>query len=165
LTVYLTTAFNQFVNPWAISAIGWWYYVVYCGWLIAELIFILSFVVETKGRTLEETAALFDGEEQEDDLRGMGQEAATVSMNRSRLATLDLSRRPSVIMREVSMALPYNMNSRPTSGAFTEESDYTSDLKRKNRPETFEMARRSSVTLTTDSPPLSPLSPNRSSMA
>jgi len=49
LTVILTTAFNQFVNPWAIKAIGWWYYLVYCGWLVVELLFIMKFIVETKG--------------------------------------------------------------------------------------------------------------------
>lgn len=45
----LTAAFNQFVNPWAIDSIGWWYYLVYCGWLIGELVFVITFVVETKG--------------------------------------------------------------------------------------------------------------------
>ena len=44
-----TVAFNQFVNPWALEAIGWWYYLVYCGWLVFELIFVLWFIVETKG--------------------------------------------------------------------------------------------------------------------
>lgn len=49
LTVILTTAFNQFVNPWAIDALGWWYYLVYCGWLVVELLFIIKFIVETRG--------------------------------------------------------------------------------------------------------------------
>ena len=44
-----TVAFNQFVNPWALEAIGWWYYLVYCGWLVFELVFVLWFIVETKG--------------------------------------------------------------------------------------------------------------------
>ncbi|KAL0061933.1 hypothetical protein AAF712_011217, partial [Marasmius tenuissimus] len=86
LTVFLTVAFNQFVNPWALEAIGWWYYIVYCGWLILELVFVLTFIVETKGRTLEETAALFDGEQPQEDLANMGGAAATMSMTtRSRL--------------------------------------------------------------------------------
>ena len=51
-----TAAFNQFVNPWAIEAIGCWYYLVYCGWLVGELIFIVAFVVETKGSNLFDTA-------------------------------------------------------------------------------------------------------------
>ncbi|KAF9003948.1 hypothetical protein BDQ17DRAFT_1424917 [Cyathus striatus] len=84
LTVMLTSAFNQFVNPWAIDAIGWWYYIVYCAWLIIELVFIVVFIIETKGRTLEETAALFDGEEQQQDLAIMGGDAATMTMTMSR---------------------------------------------------------------------------------
>ncbi|KAI0049817.1 general substrate transporter [Auriscalpium vulgare] len=82
LTVQLTLAFNQFVNPWALDAIGWKYYLVYCGWLGFELIFIISFIVETKGRTLEETAILFDGDEKPADLAQRGGQAATVSMAR-----------------------------------------------------------------------------------
>lgn len=50
----LTVAFNQFVNPWAIEAIGWWYYIVYCGWLIVELVFVVTFIVETKGELVVE---------------------------------------------------------------------------------------------------------------
>ncbi|TEB33338.1 general substrate transporter [Coprinellus micaceus] len=61
ITIMATVAFNQFVNPWALDAISWKYYIVYCGWLVFELVFVLFFIVETKGRTLEETAAMFDG--------------------------------------------------------------------------------------------------------
>ncbi|KAF8968146.1 general substrate transporter [Flammula alnicola] len=84
LTLMATIAFNQFVNPWALEAISWWYYLVYCGWLVFELSFIFVFIVETKGRTLEETAALFDGEEQPMDLIAMGGVAADMSMRLSR---------------------------------------------------------------------------------
>ncbi|KAI0635907.1 general substrate transporter [Trametes polyzona] len=76
----LTLAFNQFVNPWALDALGWKYYLVYCGWLIVELVFVVVFIIETKGRTLEETAALFDGEQQPQALMQTGGEAATMSM-------------------------------------------------------------------------------------
>lgn len=57
-------------------------YLVYCGWLIIELVFVVAFIVETRGRTLEETAALFDGEQQPQDLIDMGGEAATMTMSR-----------------------------------------------------------------------------------
>ena len=90
-------AFNQFVNPWALKAIAWRYYTVYCGWLVLELLFVFFFVVETKGewslghaeeskisngmgvagRTLEETAALFDGDQKPNDLVVMGGAAAS----------------------------------------------------------------------------------------
>ncbi|KAF7336639.1 Hexose transporterarabidopsis thliana mutm-like protein-1 [Mycena venus] len=83
LTVFLTSAFNQFVNPWAIGAIGWLYYLVYLGWLAFELAFIWFYVVETKGRTLEETAILFDGEARRNDLAYMGGEAATTHLSRA----------------------------------------------------------------------------------
>ncbi|KAJ7494748.1 general substrate transporter [Mycena galericulata] len=83
LVVFLTSAFNQFVNPWAIGAIGWFYYLVYMGWLAIELTFIWFYIVETKGRTLEETAILFDGEQRQDDLAHMGGEAATTHLSRA----------------------------------------------------------------------------------
>ncbi|KAG6908546.1 hypothetical protein DXG01_004179 [Tephrocybe rancida] len=94
LTVMLTVAFNQFINPVAIDAIGWWYYLVYCGWLIIELVFIVTFIVETRGRTLEETSILFDGEQPTQDLLAMGGEAATMTME-SRGAIIEVERRPS----------------------------------------------------------------------
>ncbi|OBZ72089.1 Lactose permease [Grifola frondosa] len=59
-------------------------YLVYCGWLIVELVFTVTYVIETKGRTLEETAALFDGEQQPHEIMQTGGQAATVSMVRSR---------------------------------------------------------------------------------
>jgi hypothetical protein len=102
-----TIAFNQFINPVAIDAIGWLYYLVYCGWLIFELGFIITFLIETKGllhsitfiliitnlcgflgRTLEETSALFDGEQQPDNLMAMGGEAAAM-MTRKTFVNLD----------------------------------------------------------------------------
>ncbi|KAF9563259.1 general substrate transporter [Agrocybe pediades] len=88
LSLMATVAFNQFVNPWALDAIKWWYYIVYCGWLAFELAFVIFFVVETKGRTLEETAALFDGEAQPADLVAMGGDAADITMRLSRGAVV-----------------------------------------------------------------------------
>ncbi|ELU38012.1 hexose transporter [Rhizoctonia solani AG-1 IA] len=38
-------------------------YLVYSCWLVFELAYMYMFAVETKGRSLEETAALFDGDE------------------------------------------------------------------------------------------------------
>ena len=37
--------------------------IVYCCWLAFELVFVYIFVVETKNLSLEETAALFDGDD------------------------------------------------------------------------------------------------------
>ncbi|KAI0062526.1 hexose transporter [Artomyces pyxidatus] len=62
-TISCALIFNQYVNPIAMDAISWKYYVVYCCWLGFELVYCYFFVVETRGLSLEETAALFDGEE------------------------------------------------------------------------------------------------------
>lgn len=80
--VSLALIFNQYVNPIALQNIGWKYYVrlasrlrptavsyrlssqiFYCCWLFFQFAFCFLFIVETKNRTLEETAALFDGED------------------------------------------------------------------------------------------------------
>ena len=52
--------FNQFVNPVAFSAIRWKYYLVYIGCLSFFLTMIYFFFPETKGRSLEEVAKIFD---------------------------------------------------------------------------------------------------------
>jgi hypothetical protein len=52
LTVALTIAFNQFVNPWALDGIGWWYYLVYIGFLCFELFFVWRYIIETKGMSI-----------------------------------------------------------------------------------------------------------------
>ncbi|KAF7334610.1 Lactose permease [Mycena venus] len=60
-TISLALIFNQYVNPIAFDALTWKYYIVYCAWLGFEGVFLYFFVIETKNRTLEETAAIFDG--------------------------------------------------------------------------------------------------------
>ncbi|KAF8155844.1 hexose transporter [Crassisporium funariophilum] len=61
--ISLSLIFNQYVNPIALEKLQWKYYIVYCCFLCFEAVFLYFFVIETKNRTLEETAALFDGEE------------------------------------------------------------------------------------------------------
>ncbi|KAF8591256.1 hexose transporter [Ramaria rubella] len=63
LTISIAIIFNQYVNPIALAAITWKYYIVYDCWLAFELVFIYLYVIETKNHTLEETAAIFDGTE------------------------------------------------------------------------------------------------------
>ncbi|KZW02872.1 hypothetical protein EXIGLDRAFT_375238 [Exidia glandulosa HHB12029] len=63
LTVLAAIIFGQYVNPIALQAIQWKYYLVYAIWIWFELSYVYLFVVETKGRSLEETAVLFDGED------------------------------------------------------------------------------------------------------
>ncbi|KAJ5212079.1 uncharacterized protein N7498_003725 [Penicillium cinerascens] len=52
--------FNQYVNPVAFSAIHWKYYFVYVGCLIFFLASVYFLFPETKGRSLEEGARIFD---------------------------------------------------------------------------------------------------------
>jgi MFS family permease len=70
LVISLSLIFNQYANPIALDALGWKYYLVYQAWLIFEGAFLWYFVIETRGRTLEETAVLFDGEEVSEDISG-----------------------------------------------------------------------------------------------
>lgn len=60
--ISLSLIFNQYINPIALKNLGWKYYLVYVFWLTFETVFVYFFIVETKNRTLEETAALFDGD-------------------------------------------------------------------------------------------------------
>ncbi|KAG6873928.1 hypothetical protein C0995_008967 [Termitomyces sp. Mi166 len=114
LTVMLAIAFNQFINPVAIDAIGWWYYLVYCGWLIVELAFVAAFVVETKGRTLEETSVLFDGEQPSQDLLAMGGDAATMTME-SR-GVIEVEHRSSRVYVRIEKKIEFHeMQQRPYS--------------------------------------------------
>jgi len=56
----VATCFNQYVNPVALQRITWKYYLVYVGVLILVLLFMLFFVPETKGLSLEEVHRTFD---------------------------------------------------------------------------------------------------------
>jgi MFS family permease len=67
LAVNLTTVFgagffNQFCNPIALEAIAWKFYFVYIGALAAMIPTIYFLFPETKGRTLEDIAKVFDGD-------------------------------------------------------------------------------------------------------
>lgn len=67
LCVNCSLVFNQYVNPIAMDALNWRYYIVYCVWLAFEFVYLYFTVIETKGKNgplpLEEIAALFDGAE------------------------------------------------------------------------------------------------------
>lgn len=53
---------------------------VYVVWLVFELVFCYVFVIETKNRTLEETAAMFDGEDATELIAGQGHTAITAGV-------------------------------------------------------------------------------------
>jgi sugar porter (SP) family MFS transporter len=56
----LALCFNQFVNPIALAAIGWKYYLVYVAILVMVIGLFYFFLPETKGLTMEEVAGIFD---------------------------------------------------------------------------------------------------------
>lgn len=55
----LAVIYNGFVNPIAMDAIEWKYYIVYCCILVVELTIVVFTFVETSGRTLEEIGDIF----------------------------------------------------------------------------------------------------------
>jgi MFS family permease len=59
--VAIALFFNQYVNPVALAAIGWKYYIVYDIWLCVELLIVWRFFKETRNKTLEALAEVFDG--------------------------------------------------------------------------------------------------------
>jgi MFS family permease len=53
--------FNLFVNPIALAGIGWKYYIIYVALLVIICISVWFYYPETRGRSLEEMAVIFDG--------------------------------------------------------------------------------------------------------
>ncbi|QIX02404.1 hypothetical protein AMS68_007921 [Peltaster fructicola] len=66
--VFGANFFNQYVNPIALASIHWRLYFLYIGTLSAMIPIIYFFFPETKGRTLEEIATVFDGSAAEPDI-------------------------------------------------------------------------------------------------
>ena len=54
--------FNGYANPVAMEAIAWKYYIVYICVIAVEIVLVYFWFPETKGRSLEEIAFIFDGE-------------------------------------------------------------------------------------------------------
>ncbi|KAJ5494466.1 hypothetical protein N7463_010553 [Penicillium fimorum] len=54
--------FNGYANPVAMDAISWKYYIVYCCVIAVEIVLVYFGFPETKGRSLEEVAVIFDGD-------------------------------------------------------------------------------------------------------
>lgn len=73
--------FNGFVNPIALEAINWKYYIVFVALLATWFALIWLFFPETSGRTLEEIYEVFDGtngsgtamERAQSDMKGLGE--------------------------------------------------------------------------------------------
>ncbi|EGO58582.1 hypothetical protein NEUTE1DRAFT_39023, partial [Neurospora tetrasperma FGSC 2508] len=63
LTGRIALFVNTYVNPIAVFNIGWKYYIVYCVWIAVEALTVYFFFPETKDRTLEELAFMWEGDE------------------------------------------------------------------------------------------------------
>lgn len=62
LSTQLAVGFNIFVNPIALAAISFWYYLVFVVLLIIITITVYFAYPETKGHSLEDMAVVFDGD-------------------------------------------------------------------------------------------------------
>lgn len=62
-TAVASIFFNSFVNPIALEAITWKYYIVFIVLLFLFLIVVYFTYPETRGHTLEQMAVVFDGED------------------------------------------------------------------------------------------------------
>lgn len=58
---YIGLVTSQLINPIALSHLGWRYYIVFCCILACLTVLIWYIFPETKGRTLEQIAQIFDG--------------------------------------------------------------------------------------------------------
>ncbi len=67
MVTYLVLIFSGFVNPVAMDAISWKYYIVWTCWLAVEIVIVYFLFPETRGYTLEEVAVVF-GDKVTDDL-------------------------------------------------------------------------------------------------
>ena len=61
--VALALIFNQYVNPIGVTNSGWKYYIMYDVWLAFEVVVVYFLFVETGSLSLEETAAVLDGDD------------------------------------------------------------------------------------------------------
>lgn len=69
--VYGSLVVLSFVNPIALDAIGWRYYILFCCITAVSVVANWFLLPETKGRSLEEISELFDGQ----DVTGAAREA------------------------------------------------------------------------------------------
>ena len=69
LWVRASNFISTFVSPIGMDALKWRFYVFYCGWISFEALCIYLLFPETSGRTLEELAFMFEGQEASEEAR------------------------------------------------------------------------------------------------
>ncbi|KAL4861505.1 hypothetical protein BDV12DRAFT_64731 [Aspergillus spectabilis] len=62
-TINCTSFITSYIHPIGIENLGWRYYIITAVWNAIMLLVVYFTFVETKGKTLEEIASLFDGDE------------------------------------------------------------------------------------------------------
>ncbi|KAH8660160.1 putative sugar transporter [Xylariales sp. PMI_506] len=72
LFVALALIFNQYANPVGLTNSGWKYYITYDVWLAFEAVVVWFLFIETGNLSLEETAAILDGEEVKNEIKEVG---------------------------------------------------------------------------------------------
>ncbi|KAJ0310438.1 hypothetical protein COL516b_002240 [Colletotrichum fioriniae] len=80
LTVRFAVFFNTYVNPIALDSIGWKYYIVYCVWILVEILTVYMIFPETQGRTLEELSFMFEGKDVQDKVQKNAQKVLQVEL-------------------------------------------------------------------------------------
>jgi hypothetical protein len=94
ICVSASLVFNQYVNPIALEAIEWRYYIVYTIWIGFEFVYLYFTVVETKGKNghplpLEEISALFDGDQVREEIAASSEAAVTEKPYKGDLAMME----------------------------------------------------------------------------
>lgn len=63
MSCIIAVIFNIFVNPIALEAIGWKYYIVYVVILVVYCLVVFLAYPETRGKSLEQMSLVFDKED------------------------------------------------------------------------------------------------------
>ncbi len=66
MVVYVSQIFSGFVNPIAMDAISWKYYIVYCCWIGLDIAIVFFVYPETKGYSLEDISKVFGDNQSQD---------------------------------------------------------------------------------------------------
>lgn len=62
LVTGLAGAFNTYVNPIGLKALGWKFYFFYVGWIAVEFVVVYFMCPETMGTSLEDVALVIEGD-------------------------------------------------------------------------------------------------------